>query len=177
MSQGPRLRLLALFTGIRSKAAMRFPLGVVLLTAGLVFSVLVFRTPGSAVAVQPIARITGVASVKDGDGVLFGKVEIRLQGVAAPELRDPYGKESKAALADLIEGKTALCELDGTVASSNRPVGICFVDRIDVGAEMIRLGFARDCTAFSLGRYNAIEKEAREAGHNLSLTYSLPDYC
>ena len=156
---------------------MRFPLATVLLTAGLVTFVLAFRTPSTALAVQPVARITGAASVKDGGGVLFGKVEIRLQGVAAPELRDPYGKESKAALAALIEGKTAICELDGTTASSNRPVGVCFVDGIDVGAEMVRLGYARDCPAFSMGRYIAHELEAREAGQNLSLTYLLPDYC
>ena len=156
---------------------MRVPVGVVLLTAGLLLSAMAFRAPSTAFVLQPVARISGVASVKDGDGVLFGKVEVRLQGVAAPELRDPYGKKSKAALVALVEGKTALCELDGTTASSNRPVGICFVDGLDVGGEMIRLGFARDCPGFSSGRYDALEKQAREAGQNLSLTYALPDYC
>ncbi len=33
---------------------------------------------------KSVAKLTGVAKVKDGDGVLFGKVEIRLQGIAAP---------------------------------------------------------------------------------------------
>ena len=177
MSQGPRLRLLALYIAARLEEVRRLPLGAVLLTAGLLLSALAFRTPSTALSVQPVARISGVASVKDGDGVLFGKVEVRLQGVAAPELRDPYGKESKAALVALVEGKTASCELDGTVASSNRPVGVCFVDGIDVGGEMIRLGFARDCPAFSLGRYDVLELEAVGAGQNLSLTYALPDYC
>lgn len=39
--------------------------------------------------------LTGIASVKDGDGLQFGSVEIRLQGIAAPELDDKLGRESK----------------------------------------------------------------------------------
>jgi micrococcal nuclease len=156
---------------------MSNPVGIVLLCAGLLLCAVVFHSPSTVLAVHPVAQVIGVASVKDGDGLLFGKVEVRLQGVAAPELRDPYGEESKAALAALVEGKTGFCELDGTVASSNRPVGVCFIDGVEVGAEMIRLGFARDCPAFSLGRYEALELKARAEGRNLSLLYDLPEYC
>ena len=49
----------------------------------------------------PVASISGtVTSVKDGDGIMFGKVEIRLQGIAAPEDSgervDPGGPEAAA---------------------------------------------------------------------------------
>lgn len=168
---------LGMFTVTRLVSAMRRPLTVFLLTGGLIVCGLAFRIISIDSTEHHVARISGVADVKDGDGVLFGKVEVRLQGVAAPELRDTYGKESKAALAALVAGKTASCELDGTVASSNRPVGVCFVDGTDVGGEMVRLGFARDCPAFSLGRYDALERTARAAGHNLSADYALPTYC
>jgi len=45
--------------------------------------------------IRAVAVLTGIASVKDGDGLQFGSVEIRLQGIAAPELDDKLGRESK----------------------------------------------------------------------------------
>lgn len=158
-------------------SAVRIPLGAVLLTAALLVFIVEFRVASIDTAELHVARIVGIALVEDGDGILFGKVEIRLQGIAAPELRDPYGNESKSALTELVAGKLASCELDGTVASSNRPVGVCFVDGTDVGGEMVRLGFARDCPAFSFGRYDAHERIARAAGRDLSGHYELPTYC
>lgn len=47
---------------------------------------------------EPVAMMIGIASVKDGDGLLFGDVELRLQGIAAPELDDKLGRESKEHL-------------------------------------------------------------------------------
>jgi len=131
--------------------------------------------------IQSVATLTGVAKVQDGDGVLFGKVEIRLQGIAAPEdsskKRDPDGPASSANLRAYVEGKTIACQLDGTVASSNRPVGICYLGDVDIGEYQVLTGHARDCPHFSGGRYARAEAEARAAGRDLSKTYALPDYC
>lgn len=127
-----------------------------------------------------VATLTGQALVKDGDGLLFGAVEVRLQGVAAPELGDPGGNEAAQGLVQLVAGKEVWCFLDGTVASSNRPVAICYVMLgrfVDVGAELIHMGFARDCPGFSGGRYRDAEAEAQASGMDLSATYALPGYC
>lgn len=134
--------------------------------------------PAAAQEPPRIATLTGVVSVVDGDGLLFGDVEVRLQGVAAPEARDrPNGPSATAALKTLSAGRNVTCYLDGTTASSNRPVGVCFVGDLDLGEAMIRQGFARDCPAFSGGRYAPAEAEARRQGHNLSRSYKLPGYC
>lgn len=144
---------------------------LVLLAAGTAHA-----DPGFA----PVATITGVASVRDGDGILFGDVEIRLQGVAAPEFgshaKDPGGLEALRALERLATGREVRCELDGSTAR-RRPVGVCFVDGEDLGAALVRAGFARDCPAFSRGRYSDEEAAARRAGHDLSSIYDLPGYC
>lgn len=114
------------------------------------------------------ATVSGIAGVKDGDGILFGKhAEIRLQGIAAPEYRsnrkDAGGFEADAALRRLAEGKPVVCFLDGSTAGgSKRPVGVCEVDGQDVGLLLVLMGVARDCPAFSGGRYATAEQLARD---------------
>lgn len=136
---------------------------------------LILATP--ATAEDTVATITGVATVVDGDGVKFGDVEIRLQGIAAPEYwarRDPRGEESRQALVDLVWGKLVTCHLDGTKASSNRPVGVCYMGLKDIGEHQVENGHARDCPAFSDNRYAAAEKRSE---FHLAKVYPLPRYC
>lgn len=127
-----------------------------------------------------VAVMQGIATVKDGDGVILNGTEVRLQGVAAPEdnefKREPGGPESTANLRTLVEGKHIRCDLDGTRARG-RPVGICYLGSLDIGEHQVRTGHARDCPRFSKGRYAKVEQEARAAGKNLSLIYPLPQYC
>lgn len=131
-----------------------------------------------ALGMEPVAVISGVAGVQDGDGILFGDVEVRLQGIAAPELGDRFGHESYLALKRLAAGKVVRCELDGTTAGrSKRPVGTCFVGNLDLGRAQIEWGFARDCPRFSKGRYRDAENDAVRSGHDLSSIYKLPGYC
>jgi endonuclease YncB( thermonuclease family) len=127
-----------------------------------------------------IAVISGIAGVHDGDGILFGEVEVRLQGIAAPEYwskREDWGAEARQNLVDLAWGKYVICHLDGTTASSKRPVGVCYVDNADLGYIQVLGGFARDCPKYSNGRYREAELEAREQGFDLSQRYELPEYC
>jgi len=72
-------------------------------------------------------------------------------------------------MADVINGKTVRCELDGT-RTYDRVVGICFLGGRDIGETVITAGLARDCPRYSGGRYKNIEQP--EAG---SLTF--PAYC
>lgn len=131
---------------------------------------------------QPVATLVGSPSVRDGDGLLFGDIEVRLQGIAAPEdggeKSEPGGSAATEALVDLVDGKEVTCYLDGTTAGkAKRPVGICFVGGIEINETLIKKGVARDCPAYSGGRYSGAEAAARNKGFDLSLTYPLPDYC
>ena len=135
-------------------------------------------------AKEPIARLSGIAAVKDGDGLLFGDVEIRLRGIAAPEdnhrKRDVGGRASSEHLRALADGQKVVCELDGTVTSdrsAKRPVGVCFVESVDLGEAQVASGNARDCPRFSGGLYKSAETSAREAGRDLARVYPLPSYC
>jgi micrococcal nuclease len=125
---------------------------------------------------DPVAVLSGVADVQDGDGLLFGRVEVRLQGIAAPELEQPMGPESYQNLVRLAQGKQVRCELDGTVAN-RRPVGVCFADGRDVGRLQVEQGFALDCARYSKGRYREAEALALNTGNDLSAAYELPSYC
>lgn len=65
---------------------------------------LTIAAPASALDLPfPVkGELSGIAGVKDGDGMMIGGVEVRLQGIAAPEdngLRvDPGGKDASTAL-------------------------------------------------------------------------------
>jgi micrococcal nuclease len=120
-----------------------------------------------------------LATAHDGDDIRFGCVQIRLCGIASPEdYRGHRESEATRHLAGLVDGREVTCHLDGTTAGRSRlPVAICFLDGMDVGEMQVRAGHARDCPAFSSGRYAAAEDEARAAGHDLSRIYELPGYC
>ena len=121
-------------------------------------------------------RLVGRAKAIDGDTLEVAGIRVRLQGVAAPEIRhpgqpepEPGGPEAAAFMARRVDGKTLVCELTGE-RSRKRRVGVCRLDGRDVGAEVIAAGLARDCPRFSKGRYAELEQPAARA-----LTY--PGYC
>lgn len=117
-----------------------------------------------------------VTHVRDGDTLeLSGRV-VRLQGVAAPELHEAFGREAKDALERLVLGRTLDCIPDGS-RSYGRIVAVCRLSGEDVGARMVASGFARDCPRFSAGRYAALEREAERRGSPLRRRYELPAYC
>jgi endonuclease YncB( thermonuclease family) len=123
---------------------------------------------------------SGLVEIVDGDGILFGEIEVRLQGIAAPEYRrnrhDPGGQESMAHLRALIAGQPVDCYFDGT-KTRGRPVGACFVRGLDIGLMQVEAGHARDCPRYSRGRYADAERRAIAAGRDLSAAYPLPSYC
>lgn len=114
--------------------------------------------------------LTGtVAHVRDGDTIEVADVPVRLNGVAAPELKERGGREGKQFMARLVAGKTVLCELNGE-RSYDRVIGVCFLNGQDIGASIIGAGLARDCPRFSGGRYDAFNTAA-------SKRLPLPGYC
>ena len=111
-----------------------------------------------------------VIHVRDGDTIEVGRIPIRLNGVSAPELKEPLGPHSKAFMVDLVMGKRVRCELNGE-KTYDRFVGICYLDDKDIGAAVIEAGLALDCPRFSGGKYKAVETEAARS------RIKLPGYC
>lgn len=119
------------------------------------------------------SEVAGICRVVDGDTVFAGSVEVRLQGVAAPEFnkhkKEPGGLEAATFMGQICEGQQVRCALDGS-KTRGREVGICYVGEKDIGAEVIAAGLARDCPRYSKGRYEHLEKASAS-----KLPY--PGYC
>lgn len=110
-----------------------------------------------------------VTHVRDGDTIEVGDVPVRLNGVAAPELKEPRGRESKEFMVRLVSGKTVTCDLNGQ-RSYGRAIGTCFLDGQDIAVSIISAGLARDCARHSGGRYDEFDTAA-------SKRLPLPGYC
>ena len=115
--------------------------------------------------------LTGtVTHVRDGDTIEVGKIPIRLNGVSAPELKEPLGPQSKKFMRELVNGKSVRCELTGA-KTYDRVVGTCYLGGKDIGISVIKTGLALDCPRYSGVRYAEFElAEARER-------IKLPGYC
>ena len=50
-----------------------------------------------------------VTHVRDGDTIEVAGVPIRFDGVAAPELSEPYGEQAKLAMRGLVAGHQVRC--------------------------------------------------------------------
>ena len=90
------------------------------------------------------------------------RIRIRFCGIDSPERRHAGYRESKDALANLIRGKIVRCvqvssgtPCDGRSkpTNRNRVVAQCFLDDVDIAAEMVRNGNACDWPKFSGGHY------------------------
>jgi micrococcal nuclease len=124
-------------------------------------------TPAHA---EPTILTGTVTHVRDGDTIEVGKVPIRLNGVSAPELKEPLGPQSKQFMRNLVNGKHVRCELTGA-KTYDRFVGTCYLDGEDIGIAVIAAGRALDCPRYSGGRYAEFElASSREA-------IKLPNYC
>ena len=102
-----------------------------------------------AVAGLPAAAdtLTGrVVGLHDGDTLTLlvagnQQVKVRLAGIDAPELKQPYGQQAKQALSALAFGKTAQVESPGP-DKYGRTLGTVFVGAVNVNAELVKQGAA-----------------------------------
>lgn len=125
-----------------------------------------------------------VQRVVDGDTVVLrtstgGSLTVRLAGIDAPEISQPYGQESRAALVALLTGQDVHLRIEGQ-DRYKRILGRFYVRRqwwtdLDVNAEMVRSGMA-----WVYRQYNrdplllALEAEARAARRGLWAVTSEP---
>jgi endonuclease YncB( thermonuclease family) len=93
---------------------------------------------------------------------------VRLFGVDAPELDDPYGRKAQAAARNLIGGKTIRVEIVEVGPNGHRVGRVRYRGR-SLGKHLLRRGLARYAEerapgASDLGR---LERQARRAGRGL----------
>ncbi|WP_322894538.1 MULTISPECIES: thermonuclease family protein [unclassified Yoonia] len=102
-------------------------------------------------------ELTGKAYVIDGDTIAIKRIKIRIFGIDAPEIDQPFGKKSKWAMINICKGHVITAKLNGE-RSHDRLVGSCYLpDGTDIGAEMVRRGEALDWALFSDGKYRHLE--------------------
>ena len=112
---------------------------------------------GLHTAQAPRATVVGACFVIDGDSLAIGNAMIRLAGIDAPELDQPWGQKAKWALVALTKGQVVRAELDGTL-SYDRTVAHCYLpDGRDLSLEMVKMGLALDWSKFSAGNYREFE--------------------
>jgi micrococcal nuclease len=139
-----------------------------------VLALVLIAAPTLTAAPGPRGTLTGqVTFVRDGDTIVVGSMPIRLNGLAAPEWDEPGGDAAMDAMIKLVAGRTLRCELNGE-RTHDRCVGVCYLQGVDISAEMVRRGVARDCPRFSGGRYHVIEAQAAADGATIRQTYQLP---
>ena len=111
---------------------------------------------------QPVSLepIVGGCWVIDGDTIHIGNHKIRFQGMNAPELDEPYGKQAKWALHKLAKGQTITAHPNGE-RSYDRIVAKCFLeDGTDLGAKMVEMGLALDLPEYPDADYRHLETPA-----------------
>ncbi len=102
-------------------------------------------------------KVTGMAWVIDGDTIKIRQLKIRLAGIDAPELDQPFGQKSKWEMVKICKGQTIHVDLTGD-QSYDRLVGVCCLDDgTDIGAELIRRGLALDGGHYAKGKYRHVE--------------------
>jgi endonuclease YncB( thermonuclease family) len=106
------------------------------------------------------APFEGKAHVIDGDTIIIRGRKIRLAGINAPELDQPWGQKSKWEMVKIVKGKIVRVVPNGET-SYDRIVATCFIDEnTDIGAELISRGLARDIPVFTNGKYKSFETPA-----------------
>jgi endonuclease YncB( thermonuclease family) len=115
------------------------------------------------------ADLSGRARAVDGDTIRVGSTTVRIWGLAAPERSEAGGREATAVMADLLARGPVTCRDTGD-RSHNRVVAVCTVAGVDIAAEMVASGWARDCPTFSGGVYGLVEAGAARR-------LPLPGYC
>lgn len=118
-------------------------------------------------------NLTGQAYAIDGNSLRLGGVEIRLEGLDAPEYRQACqvgghdvacGHAARDALAGWLARGPVLCALGGT-DRYGRKLGHCSVAGSEINRELVRAG-----QAIASGDYRTEEAEARTARRGIWAT-------
>lgn len=112
---------------------------------------------------SPFAFSGKVVSIHDGDTITIlqdkQQIKVRLFGIDAPELKQPYGKKSKQFLANLVAGQMVEVEENGK-DRYKRTIGTIYLGDTDINAQMVASGYAWAYRKFSK-KYTAQESRAK----------------
>lgn len=141
----------------------------------IVLGTLISWVAASANAAAYYATVVGVS---DGDTITVldeskRQHKIRLQGIDAPEKRQPFGQRSKASLSEQVHFKRVELEC-GKTDRYSREICVVYRDGLDVNLEQVRSGMAwwyvqyqNEQTATQREAYRVAEQEARTAKRGL----------
>lgn len=120
---------------------------------------------------EPQSLAGKVVAITDGDTVKIlvdeKQVVIRLEGIDAPERKQPFGTKSREHLAELCHEKEARVVVTGK-DRYQRTLGTVYVGELNCNEEMVKNGLAWHYKRFSKDAELAkIEVEAREAKRGL----------
>ncbi len=132
-------------------------------------ALLLFVTPAHAV------EFTGRATTVDADTIDMegAPARVRLFGIDAPERgqictdaadkRFLCGSRAADELSAILGRNPVVTCRQTSLDRWRRVVAICRIGELDIGAEMVRRGWALDFVRYSRGRYEAQEEAARNA--------------
>lgn len=105
-----------------------------------------------------------VVSIHDGDTITIlqdkQQIKVRLFGIDAPELKQPYGKKSKQFLANLIADEVVEVDENGK-DRYKRTIGTIYLNGTDINAQMVANGYAWAYRKFSK-KYAPQESQAKK---------------
>ncbi|NNE81924.1 MAG: thermonuclease family protein [Silicimonas sp.] len=106
---------------------------------------------------QENITLQGKCFVVDGDTIVIDQTHVRIAGIDAPELDQPWGHKAKSTLIGLCRDQIVTAHVTGEL-SHNRVVAKCTLpDGSDLAAEIVRRGLALDWAAYSGGKYRRFE--------------------
>lgn len=132
---------------------------------------LILLVVATALSAAP-GSLVGRASVIDGDTLEIAEQRVRLWGVDAPEARQPCrqggrpyrcGQVAANALSDYVGQRTVSCRPVGRPDRYRRIVARCSVAGSDLGAWMVRQGWALDYSRYS-GRAYEVDQDHAQSG-------------
>lgn len=110
-----------------------------------------------------LAHPAKVIKISDGDTITIlqnkTQIKVRLYGIDAPELKQPYGQKSKQFLASLIAGQVVEIEPKGK-DRYKRTLGTIYYKGQDINAQMVIDGYAWAYDKFSKD-YVAFQQNAQ----------------
>ncbi len=100
-----------------------------------------------------LAEAGRVVGVHDGDSITVlasgnEQLKVRLEGIDAPELKQPFSQSAKKVLSSLVFGKDVNFERLKK-DRYGRTIAVVFVGQINVNLELVKQGFAWRYDAYS----------------------------
>ena len=130
--------------------------------------------PGLGVGAAPAVLEAKVARVVDGDSLWLepaapaAPVELRLEGIDAPESCQPWGPEAKRALAELVLGKQVSVRTVGR-DMHGRTLGTVYLGEQNINKLMVQEGHAWSSRyKYDRGPYVADERMAKALSRGLN---------